>query len=185
MKFLATISSSIFSVLFFLLSQTLITQMLIFFVTVHCPWSSVHYFVSLLSPCCSQWVISTDLSSSSLILSCAILNLLLWPSSELWKRKWQPKNSSVLAWRIPGTGEPGGLPTMGPHRVGHDWSDLAAAAAAVNYFIFQIRNICFGTFFLISVTLLRISIVDSLLSYFLLTPDHSLLQCFELNSCFL
>ena len=36
----------------------------------------------------------------------------------------------VLAWRIPGTGEPGGLPSMGSHRVGHDWSDLAAAAAA-------------------------------------------------------
>ena len=36
---------------------------------------------------------------------------------------------SVLAWRIPGTGEPGGLPPMGSHRVGHDWSDLAAAAA--------------------------------------------------------
>ena len=39
-------------------------------------------------------------------------------------------HSSVLAWRIPGTGEPGGLPLMGLHRVGHDWSDLAAAAAA-------------------------------------------------------
>ena len=38
---------------------------------------------------------------------------------------------NVLAWRIPGTGEPGGLPSMGSHRVGHDWSDLAAAAAAV------------------------------------------------------
>ena len=36
-------------------------------------------------------------------------------------------HSSVLAWRIPGTGEPGGLPAMGSHRVGHDWSDLAAA----------------------------------------------------------
>ena len=34
---------------------------------------------------------------------------------------------SVLAWRIPGMGEPGGLPSMGSHRVGHDWSDLAAA----------------------------------------------------------
>ena len=42
-------------------------------------------------------------------------------------------HSSVLAWRIPGTGEPGGLPSMGSHRVGHDWSDLAAAVAvAVN-----------------------------------------------------
>ena len=39
-------------------------------------------------------------------------------------------HSSVLAWRIPGTGEHGGLPSMGSHRVGHDWSDLAAAAAA-------------------------------------------------------
>ena len=37
-------------------------------------------------------------------------------------------HSSVLAWRIPGTGEPGGLPSVGLHRVGHDWSDLAAAA---------------------------------------------------------
>ena len=35
-------------------------------------------------------------------------------------------HSSVLAWRIPGTGEPSGLPSMGSHRVGHDWSDLAA-----------------------------------------------------------
>ena len=37
-------------------------------------------------------------------------------------------HSGILAWRIPGTGEPGGLPSMGSHRVGHDWSDLAAAA---------------------------------------------------------
>ena len=37
---------------------------------------------------------------------------------------------SILAWRIPGTGETRGLPSMGSHRVGHDWSDLAAAAAA-------------------------------------------------------
>ena len=35
-------------------------------------------------------------------------------------------HSSVLAWRIPGKGEPDGLPSMGSHRVGHDWSDLAA-----------------------------------------------------------
>ena len=43
-------------------------------------------------------------------------------------------HSSVLAWRIPGMGEPGRLPSMGSHRVGHDWSDLAAvAAAALSY----------------------------------------------------
>ena len=38
-------------------------------------------------------------------------------------------HSSVLAWRLPGAGEPGGLPSMGSHRVGHDWSDVAVAAA--------------------------------------------------------
>ena len=42
-------------------------------------------------------------------------------------------HSSVLAWRIPGTREPGGLPSMGSHRVGHDWSDLAAAAVAAAF----------------------------------------------------
>ena len=39
-------------------------------------------------------------------------------------------HSSVLAWRTPGMGEPGGLLSMGSHRVGHNWSDLAAAAEA-------------------------------------------------------
>ena len=38
-------------------------------------------------------------------------------------------HSSILAWRIPGLEEPGGLPSMGSHRLGHDWSNLAAAAA--------------------------------------------------------
>ena len=42
---------------------------------------------------------------------------------------------SVLAWRIPGTGEPGGLPSMGSHRVGHDWSNLAA-----RYSIYSLPN---------------------------------------------
>ena len=44
-------------------------------------------------------------------------------------KKEMATHSSVLAWRIPGMGEPGGLLSMGSHRVGHDWSDLAAAAA--------------------------------------------------------
>ena len=42
--------------------------------------------------------------------------------------KTMAAHSSVLSWRIPGTAEPGGLPSMGSQRVGHDWSDLAAAA---------------------------------------------------------
>ena len=44
-------------------------------------------------------------------------------------------HSSVLAWRIPGMGEPGGLPFVGSHRVGHDWSNLAAAAAAATWLV--------------------------------------------------
>ena len=42
-------------------------------------------------------------------------------------------HSSILAWRIPGTAEPGGLPSIGSHRVGHDWSNLAAAAASYRW----------------------------------------------------
>ena len=45
-------------------------------------------------------------------------------------KKEMATHSSILAWRIPGTEETGGLPCMGSHRVGHDWSGLAAAAAA-------------------------------------------------------
>ena len=48
-------------------------------------------------------------------------------------------HSSVLARRIPGTGEPGGLPSVGSHRVGHDWSDLAAAA--VDLYIIWLNDI--------------------------------------------
>ena len=49
-------------------------------------------------------------------------------------------HSSVLAGRIPGTGEPGGPPSMGSHRVGHDWSDSAAAAAAGQYLEHRATN---------------------------------------------
>ena len=52
------------------------------------------------------------------------------PVAKTWLEKEMATHSSVLAWRIPGTAEPGGLPSMGLHRVGHNWSDLAAAAAA-------------------------------------------------------
>ena len=55
-------------------------------------------------------------------------------------------HSSVLAWRIPGMGEPGGLPSLGSHRVRHDWSDLAAAAAACGNFKFYFLGL-YGIFF--------------------------------------
>ena len=51
-------------------------------------------------------------------------------------------HSSVLAWRISGTGEPGGLPSTGSHRVGHDRSDLAAAAAYL-YLYISVHHIVF------------------------------------------
>ena len=58
-----------------------------------------------------------------------------WPSNFTFPFHFHPlekemaTHSSVLAWRIPGMGEPGGLPSMGSHRVRNNWSDLAAAAA--------------------------------------------------------
>ena len=50
-------------------------------------------------------------------------------------QKEMATHSSVLAWRIPGTREPGGLLSMGSHRVGHDRSNLAAAAAVTSKFL--------------------------------------------------
>ena len=55
------------------------------------------------------------------------------------EEKGMATHSSVLAWRILGMGEPGGLPSMGSHRVRHDQSDLAAAAAAGKRPYFGVR----------------------------------------------
>ena len=54
--------------------------------------------------------------------------------------KVMPPHSSALAWKIPGTREPGGLSSMGSHRVGHDWSDLAAAAASHSNLVSQAKS---------------------------------------------
>ena len=67
-------------------------------------------------------------------------------------------SSSVLAWRIPGTEEPDGLPSMGLHRVGHDWSDLAAAAVYYSSLFFQV----FGKYFLHLLSLCLHSLPESL-----------------------
>ena len=55
-------------------------------------------------------------------------------------------HSSVLAWRIPETGEPGGLPSMGSHGVGHDWSDLAATAVFHYICVFVCVYVCVCTY---------------------------------------
>ena len=52
-------------------------------------------------------------------------------SHNIGQEKAMATHSSVPAWKIPGTGEPGGLPSMGSHRVRHDKSDLAAVVAAI------------------------------------------------------
>ena len=64
-------------------------------------------------------------SRNNFLLSCISLFTFHFHALE----KAMATHSSVLAWQIPGMGESGGLLSMGSHRVGHDWSDLAAAAA--------------------------------------------------------
>ena len=65
-------------------------------------------------------------------------------------------HSSVLAWRIPGTGEPGGLPSMGLHRVGHDSSDLAAAAAYFHSILKMVRRYVISFLNLFSTTIVMV-----------------------------
>ena len=77
-----------------------------------------HWWRSLVG--CSPWVTKsrTRLSNFTLTFLFHALEMAMAP------------HSSTLAWKIPWMEEPGGLPSMGSHRVGHDWSDSAAAAAA-------------------------------------------------------
>ena len=55
-------------------------------------------------------------------------------------------HSRVLAWRIPGTEEPGGLPSMGSHRVGHDWSNLASAAISIYVYNLLMKQCYLGIY---------------------------------------
>ena len=71
---------------------------------------------------CSPWVMKSQTRLSNLTFTFHFHAL----------EKEMATHSIVLAWRIPGTGEPHGLPSMGSHRAGHYWSDLAAAAAAAD-----------------------------------------------------
>ena len=59
------------------------------------------------------------------------LGLLYEPNQD--PEKAMAPHSSTFAWKIAWTAEPGGLPSMGSHRVGHDWSDLAAAATKISW----------------------------------------------------
>ena len=114
-------------------------------------WPSNKVCYSLEEP--RMWAVSRELSIHLAVVSlakepynicslcgCSVLLYLWWCNYNLEKE--MATHSSVLAWRIPGTGEPGGLPSMGSHRVGHNWSDLAAAATAttIQIIAFFIRH---------------------------------------------
>ena len=76
-------------------------------------------------------------------------------------------HSSVLAWRIPGKGDPGGLPSMGSHRVGHDWSNLACDKQFDSYLYKIYKYLCsHGNInFNIDLTIHYISIIFNSFSY--------------------
>ena len=102
------------------------------------PWAAAHQ--TCLSITNSQSLfkltsIQSVMPSNHLILYCPLLllpsifpSIMVFSNESVLYQVEMATHSSVLAWRIPGTGEPGGMPSMGSHRVGHDWSDLAAAA---------------------------------------------------------
>ena len=92
--------------------------------------TKVHLVKAMILPVvmygCKSWTTKKDghWRIDAFELCCEKTSLSLFTFMHLEKE--MAPHSSVLAWRIPGTGEPGGLPSMGSHRVGHDWSDLAA-----------------------------------------------------------
>ena len=89
----------------------------------HTPWPGSPYRWPILSVIDSDsWEVHLQMRLS---LACCFH---LLPFLCALEKEMAP-HSSVLAWRSPGMGEPGGLPSMGLHRVGHEWSNLAAAAA--------------------------------------------------------
>ena len=88
-----------------------------------CLWSYSKLIIELaFNPVCLCSVHCTKLSS--VYVDCR--NTVIWTTRAL--EKAVAPHSSTLAWKIPWMEEPGGLQSMGSHRVGHDWSDLAAAA---------------------------------------------------------
>ena len=125
----------------------------------------------------------------SSIETCDHLKLLLnFNGTRYVLEKEMATHSSVLAWRIPGMGEPGGLPSMGSHRVGHNWSDLAVSSSTYVQFLFF--------FYLVSYFMspqrpvpqpwmwTRFSTVLSFL-FSLFTRDYTYLYDFNTNSVWL
>ena len=89
-------------------------------------------------------------------------------------------HSSVLAWRIPGMVKSGGLPSQGSHRVGHDWSALAAAAVAVADSVLKSRDITLPT----KVHLVKATVFPVVMyrceSWTIKKPEHQTIDAFKL-----
>ena len=92
-------------------------------------------------------------------------------------------HSSVLAWRIPGTGEPCGLPSMGSHRVGHDWSNLAAAAATESSGCFQWHWSFLTTIFEMLLSFMFLNISPNFLNFPLMNTFLNLFFYLFLKFC--
>ena len=88
-------------------------------------------FIWLIAMCVS-YLVSLVRSLAHFSLVCLLPYC--WVLMVLSEKAMAP-HSSIIAWRIPGTEEPGGLPSMGSHRVGHDWSNLAAARVLCIFWI--------------------------------------------------
>ena len=100
---------------------------------------TLHMDISRWSTPKSDWLYSLHLKMEKLYLvsktrpgaDCGSeheLQIEIEESRENYSEKAMAPHSNMLAWKIPGTGKLGGLPSLGSHRVGHNWSDLAAAA---------------------------------------------------------
>ena len=81
-----------------------------------------------------KWLSSSSIHSRNFPVAHTIKNLLAMQETRVWSlgqedplEKGMATHSSILAWRISETEEPGGLPSMGSHRVGHDWSDSSSS----------------------------------------------------------
>ena len=101
-------------------------------------------------------------------------------STVRWIVYWFYLYPAFLARRIPGTGEPGGLPSMGSHRVGHDWSDLASTQASLYKNSSYVILVHFPQIFYLFIYWLH-SVFDALLlpglSPLAVNRDYSSLQC--------
>ena len=70
---------------------------------------------------CKAMYLPSLVTQSRVCLQCGRPGFNPWVRTILWRRKWWPTHSSILAWRIPWTEEPGRLQFIGSQRVGQDW----------------------------------------------------------------